>query len=174
MLIKGKEITSDKIIPYFFVGMLAILNILPVMAPILDRLGEKNFSSFIYWLYSFFCHQKASRSFFTCEHQNGWCARCTFMWLGIFLSAFHVFFPFIKTLKITRIDWRLALLLCLPMALDGTIQLIAAIYSLVTFSTPFYESTNSIRAITGGLFGLGLGLFMFTTLNRELKNEQAR
>lgn len=145
----------------FIFGFLFLLNLLPIVAPILDYLGEKNFSSFIYWLYQFFCHQKASRSFFICNNQCGWCARCMFIWFGLLVTCGLSFYvinlkSYYSGLSITK-----AMFLMIPLVLDGGIQLIAMIIGILTNSQPFYESNNTLRAITGSLFGIGLGLFLF-------------
>lgn len=166
-----KDLSFNKVFPAAFVGFLFMLNLLPLIAPILAAMGEKNISGFIYWMYSFTCHQKASRSFFVCDHQYGWCARCTFLWFSTFLSSFLVFYgP--KWLKITPIKWQTAILLTFPLALDGGIQLIATAISLYNGKDPFYESTNSIRAITGILFGIGLGFFLFPRLREEMTSNR--
>ena len=56
------------------------------------------------------------------------------------------------------------------MALDGSIQLIGTLYSFYYHTTPFYESTNTIRSITGALFGAGIALYFFPRLRIELGN----
>lgn len=173
MIDKIKSLKFSQVFPALFVGFLFTFNILPLLAPILSWMGEKNISGFIYWLYQFTCHQKSSRSFFVCDHQYGFCARCTFMWFSTFLASFFVFYPpkFLN-LKIKGISWQLGIALILPLALDGTIQLIASVISILNGQTPFYESTNSIRAITGTLFGIGLGLYLFPRLKKELIEDE--
>lgn len=147
------------------VGVLFLLNLLPLLAPILECLGEKNFSSFIYWVYQFFCHQKASRSIFICDHQYGWCARCTFLWISMLVSSGLVFY-YKPLANFKGLGILTTVVLCLPLALDGGLQLIASYLALFTGSEPFYVSSNSIRAITGILFGLGLGFFLFPQFSR--------
>ncbi|BDQ05034.1 MAG: hypothetical protein KatS3mg084_0552 [Candidatus Dojkabacteria bacterium] len=161
-----------QIIPSILTWGLFIFNLLPILAPILVAMGEKNISSAIYWIYQFTCHQKASRSFFICDNQCGWCARCTFLWFSTFITAYITF--------MTRIIWSfkglrtiVAVLLVLPLILDGGIQFIATAYSLWASVPPFYESTNSIRAITGILFGTGLGLYFFPRLRDELREDMS-
>jgi uncharacterized membrane protein len=167
MLARLRNLKFYEVFPAAFVGFLFLLNLLPLLAPILAYFGEKNISGFIYWLYSFSCHQKASRSFFVCDHQYGWCARCTFLWFSTFLSSIIVFYGH-KFIKIPGLSWQTALVFVAPMAFDGGIQLIASVVSLFTGLDPFYESTNSIRAITGSFFGIGLGLYLFPRLKAEL------
>lgn len=157
-----KFLTFD-FLKFFIVGTLFLLNLLPIIAPILEFFGEKNFSSFIYWLYQYFCHQKASRSIFICNNQCGWCARCMFIWFGIFITSYISLYK-IKSNKFTGISFRNAVLLSIPLVLDGSIQYIAMIISLLTATDPFYESNNTLRAFTGSLFGIGIGLFLFPRL----------
>lgn len=164
---------SAKWVPALFVGFLFILNILPIIAPILAFFGERRISGFIYWMYQFTCHQKASRSFFICDNQCGWCARCTFLWLATFVSSGIVFY-YKPAFAFKGISLKTAILLSLPLALDGGIQLLSTMYSLYTASTPFYESTNSIRAVTGILFGTGIGLFLFPRLHDELRGNTSQ
>lgn len=162
------KLSLAKVFPPLFVGGLFVLNILPWVAPVLAYFGETKVSGFIYFLYSFTCHQKASRSFFVCEHQVGWCSRCTFLWLSTFLTSGLIFY-FKPTYSFKGISFKTAFVLALPLALDGGIQLLASIYSILTHTTPLYESTNSIRAITGIFFGLAVGLYLFPKLRDELK-----
>ncbi len=84
----------------------------------------------------YMCHQHADRSFFINGNQMPYCARCTGTFLGL---AFGLL---IAAYYRVRIGFVLYLLLLLPLALDGTIQLI----------TP-YESNNLMRIITGMLMG---------------------
>lgn len=169
---REKSNNAIRWVPALIVSFLFFLNMLPILAPILACFGEKRISSFIYWLYQFTCHQKASRSFFICDHQNGWCARCTFLWFATFASSVVSFYykPIANYFK--GLSFKAALVLVLPLVLDGGIQFIATIYSLYTRTEPFYESTNSIRAITGALFGTGIGLFLFPRLRDEISNNQ--
>ena len=83
------------------------------------------------------CHQHASRSFFLHGNQMPVCARCTSIFLFIGLTA--IFLMFYRV----RMSMMLIMLLILPMALDGGIQLITS-----------YESTNILRFITGALAGM--------------------
>ncbi len=167
---QDKALTVNQLFPAFLVGFLFLLNIFPLIAPVLSYFGEKNISGFIYWLYSFACHQKSSRSFFVCDNQCGWCARCTFLWFSTFMGSLIVFYtPKFLNLKITGLSWQVGLILTAPLALDGGIQLLATIISVLNGQVPFYESTNSIRAITGVFFGIGIAFFMFPRVKKELE-----
>ncbi|MEA3267500.1 MAG: DUF2085 domain-containing protein [Candidatus Fermentibacteria bacterium] len=85
------------------------------------------------------CHRLPHRSF---DWAPGLCARCTFFWIGIFLSSLLMFFRKLPGSTV------LGLFLMLPMALDGSFQFIG-----------LYESTNIMRLLTG--FSAGIGLCMF-------------
>lgn len=93
---------------------------------------------FLYkWLPILFgCHCRADRSFFFRGKQFPICARCTGIGIGFLLAVVSLWFyrpPFV-----------LAVLLMIPMIVDGILQLKTA-----------YESRNIIRCITGLLFCYG-------------------
>jgi uncharacterized membrane protein len=161
----SREYRIIKLIPVMLVGFLVILNLLPFLAPLLAHYGQDKISSAIYFIYSFACHQKAHRSLHIYDHQCAWCVRDTFIWGALLAVAVLVF---TSRKKISGLSWKSALILGLPMALDGTIQLIATISSLYTKTTPFYESTNSLRALTGTFFGTAVGMYLFPRLKTEI------
>lgn len=165
---------ARKLIIRSFTMFLVMLATLPFVAPILSYFGFKKASNLIYEIYSFFCHQKAHRSMFIFDEQCAWCIRDTFIWTSITTVWILLLVHFNK--QIAGLKVKTAILLCLPMALDGTIQLIASIVSLLTTvepgtipPDPFYESTNLTRVVTGTLFGIGVSLFLFPRLLKELK-----
>lgn len=130
-------------------------------APILKHYGYNNISNIIYFLYSFVCHQKPERSFFILGEQMAFCSRDTFLFLGLQIVSILALFKI--TLKINIKNWIL-LVLALPMILDGSIQLIAEVISIATNASPFYESTNILRSITGIFFGFSVGWFFYKKL----------
>ena len=142
-----------------FVGSIAILNILPVLAPLLAKLGAILPAKAIYTLYSLFCHQLHWRSMHVCDHQYGWCSRCTFMWFNILLSVIAV-----KFFKVKEIKWYWFIILITPMALDGLVQTVATMMGITTFTEISYMSSNFMRMFTGSMFGIGFGLLIFTNL----------
>ena len=95
------------------------------------------------------CHQHASRSFFLNGNQMPVCSRCTAIFLSIGITTFALVFFRIKA------NFWTILLLILPMAIDGGLQLL----------TP-YESTNLIRFITGALAGFAT-VIAFDTITEE-------
>ena len=90
----------------------------------------------VYLSGDYMCHQHSNRSFFINGNQMPYCARCT----GIFLGLSFGFL--VGALYRVRVGFALYILLVIPLALDGMLQLI----------TP-YESTNLTRIITGNLAG---------------------
>ncbi len=90
----------------------------------------------VYLSGDYICHQHAIRSFFINGNQMPYCSRCTGMFLGLSFGFL------IAALFRIRIGFILYVLVVLPLALDGMLQLI----------TP-YESTNLTRIITGNLVG---------------------
>jgi len=135
-----------------------------VFAPIAKYFGFITLSEYIYYFYGFFCHQKPERSIFILGNQMAFCSRD----FGIFFFAQIIgILSLINKIKIRTFSVKSLIIFSIPLVIDGGIQLLSEILSasgLVLFS---YESTNLIRVITGGLFGIGLSLYIFTTLTNE-------
>lgn len=150
-----------------FLAILWIIATLPLLAPILASLKLNFLASAIYWIYSFSCHQLAHRSIHINDHQCAWCARDTFIWGGIALTATAA--PHFK-LKNFNLFWIIPFVV--PIALDGGIQTIATMLGLAGGDN-FYTSTNFMRAVTGSIFGIGLGLFFYQIMGRvnEVREE---
>ena len=158
---KARNLANGNMYNIFLVGLL-ILNVLPWLAPIFSSMGWKAPAKVIYTVYSFLCHQFAWRSLHVANHQCAWCARDTFIWGSFFAIAL-----IIKLYKVKAIKWYWIVPFVIPIALDGGIQTIAA---LVGFrdEDPYYISTNTLRMVTGGTFGTGLGLWMLPSLKEML------
>lgn len=138
-------------------------------APILKYFGHKDSADFIYFIYSFLCHQKAERSFHIFGNQMGFCVRDFFIFFPFLTIGIISVFPKINLKKISILS---LFLLSMPMILDGGIQLFSE-FSVIFFGTEgFYESTNFLRFITGTLFGTGLGFFFIPDLKNGRKKEQ--
>lgn len=103
------------------------------------------------WLYKWLpiicgCHCREERTFHYKGERFPICARCTGELVGMVISTFSCFF--------FRLPLLLAILIMLPMIVDGLLQMFTA-----------YESNNLRRFITGFLFGFGLiTLFAIHTL----------
>lgn len=163
---EGRFEVIVKTIPYLLTAFLVVLNVLPFLAPLLVHFGQEKAANLIYGLYSFLCHQKAHRSMFIFDEQCAWCMRDTFIWSAMLFCAIVVF----KNRNIFNqgLSLKLAAVFALPMVLDGSIQLIGTIQSIFMEATPFYESNNLFRAITGAMFGISIGLYLFPMLKKEI------
>src|SRR5260221_5462908 len=150
----------------WYLGILSLLVSLPVLAPVLLKLGLTNAAKIIYFIYSFFCHQFASRSIHLYDYQYAWCSRDTGIWFGVTAIAY-----LIKYRKIKPIKWYWVLPFIIPIALDGGIQTIFTILNIQgsgsIIESPMYISNNLVRFITGPFFGIGLSLWVSGTLFQE-------
>ncbi len=90
------------------------------------------------------CHQHASRSFFLNGNQMPFCARCTAIFVGLGIGTL--------VLAFVDMDIKLWLIFALlvPMGIDGICQ------DILTFL--HYESTNTLRVLTGLPAGISLAL----------------
>ncbi|MCB0748878.1 MAG: DUF2085 domain-containing protein [Ignavibacteriae bacterium] len=128
------------------------MNFLPIFAPIAAHFGLTSISKAIYFVYSFTCHQFHWRSVHIFDYQVAWCTRDMLIWAAFLISAL-----FIRFNKLGKgLNWYWLIPFTIPIAMDGGIQTIA---TMVGFNQnmQFYLSTNMLRAITGSLFGIGLG-----------------
>lgn len=146
-----------KTIDFYFFSFLTFLVSLPILAPLLSAAGLHSISKYIYFVYSFFCHQFASRSLYIFDWQYAWCARDTGVWLGFLAGAIIYKMGFIKP-----INFIVLIIFCIPIALDGGIQTLATLISFGsdTLLDEGYHSNNLFRFLTGALFGIGLSLFL--------------
>jgi uncharacterized membrane protein len=140
---------------------LFLLNFFPILAPILMHLNLDFLAKPIYFFYSFTCHQFAHRSLHVYDHQCAWCSRDMAIWGSMLIVALLV-----KRFKLVRgMRWYWVLPFTIPIALDGGVQTIATMLSINSATgIPVYVSTNFMRMITGGLFGMGLGLWIMPNL----------
>lgn len=95
------------------------------------------------------CHQNPHRSFFFKEYQFPVCARCT----GI---LFVKPLAWIINCK-NQVPFEVALLMLMPMAVDGSVQYLFRI-----------ESSNTRRFLSGMLGGFGISTIRFLILRRVL------
>ncbi len=90
----------------------------------------------------YICHRRPERSFFIKGHQFPVCARCTGLYIAVVLYVIYAYFvPVTYTLPVLI----LAILMVIPMAVDGLTQLF-----------DLRLSNNTLRFVTGFLGGLGL------------------
>ena len=94
------------------------------------------------------CHQKESRTILLNGNEMPFCARCvaiyTFLAIGMALTVFPRM-PFYD--RVTDLKWQWLIIALVPIGVDGLGQLAG-----------YWESTNLIRFLTGGLCGLVTGI----------------
>jgi len=144
----------DKYSYKIFTTIIWVVFITPFLAPIFMHFGLELPAKFIYFIYSYTCHQFAHRSLHIFDYQCAWCTRDTFTWAALAVTTILV-----PRLKIKPIKWYWVLVFTIPIALDGGIQTISTLIGFKS-GVDFYTSTNFTRAVTGGLFGLGIGLII--------------
>lgn len=123
------------------------------LGPVLAYFGENGAESWLLHTYHGLCDQIPSHSYYLFGHQICLCERCLAIYSTLFLAGLAL--AIIPRLRQTvrPLDWRLWLLLTLPMALDGGTQLLG-----------WRESDLLLRTITGFLFGLGIAWFALPQL----------
>jgi uncharacterized membrane protein len=135
------------------------------LAPILAYFGENEAASWLIHTYHGVCDQIPSHSYYLFGHQVCLCERCLAIYTTLFLgSLMMAIIPRLRS-HIRPLDWKLWLLLILPMALDGGTQLLG-----------WRESNVILRTITGFLFGLGAAWFIlprFEEIARDMAPQPA-
>lgn len=110
------------------------------------------------------CHQLPERSFFIQNNQMPLCARCTGIYIGIFLGFFYLLLrkrwkgnkpPSLKMLLSIIVFW-------IPMMVDG-----------ITSYIGLRESNNTIRLLTGLLFGIFLPVFIILLKNFQVSSRNS-
>jgi len=154
-------------LPLILGFMLLGMDAIAILAPILAHLGFTEIAHIIYVVYGYLCHQRPWRSIHLFDYQVAWCTRDTFTYLGFGLAAI-----FVHVFNIRGIKWYVAFLSILPFAIDGSVQLVAEVLGVMRGDDEFfYASTNFIRMITGGIFGIGAGMWLFGVLSETIKEE---
>ncbi|MCM8745639.1 DUF2085 domain-containing protein [Thermomicrobium sp. CFH 73360] len=123
---------------------------LPLLAPWLMASGHPRLAEIIYLAYRFVCHQKPERSFFIFGHQIAYCQRDLAIYTGVFVLG--LVYALVRR-SLHPLSWRGAFLLTLPMAVDGTTQLVG-----------LRESTWQLRVVTGVFFALAIVWFIYPRL----------
>lgn len=103
------------------------------------------------------CHRLASRSLELPWGLSGLCSRCTAFWAGMVAGAVLVLF------ELLRIPLWLAVLLIVPLAVDGALQYMG-----------LYTSLNIIRILTGAAGGIGLAAVFSTSTDGRCRRDTAR
>jgi uncharacterized membrane protein len=155
---------------------------LPLLAPVLMDAGWTVPAKVIYTVYRPACHQRPTRSYFiggpkyvysaeeleaagvdvhpfsrhigneSVGWKVGFCERDVAIYGSIFLTGL-VYSMIRRRWGDWKMPFRYYLIFLAPMAIDGVLQLFG-----------FYESTWSVRTITGVIFGVGSVLFAYPYL----------
>ena len=121
--------------------VLGIIVFAALSVPFLSYFGLDAISKQIFFMLHLVCAQIPSHSFYIFGHQLGMCERN----FSIYASMFIASLVFVLSKKrLPGIPWWLWVLMILPMAIDGTTQMVG-----------LRESTWLLRVLTGTLFGLG-------------------
>jgi uncharacterized membrane protein len=123
-----------------------LIIVLSISAPCLEAGRYKSYAKIIYTPLRVLCHQMPSRSIFLLGHKMGLCSRCFAIYSSFLLSAILIF---LLRKYFTCYHWKIATIISIPMAIDGISQFAG-----------LRESTNFLRIITGGLFGIGLAMLI--------------
>jgi len=136
-----------------WVGAIMFMTIgLAILAPILVAAGHPNLARPIYGYFSFFCHQRADRSFHFSGEKMACCERCAAVY-GTLAIGSILFLAVRDRMRPPRL--RYIGYFALPLALDGLSQL-----------TGFRESTAELRVVTGAIFGLSLSWLIYPYLEK--------
>lgn len=139
--------------------VLGALLLAAVLSPILSYLGLDVIAKPIFYAMHLICAQTPSHSFYIFGHQLCLCERCLAIYSAMFVSA--LVFAFSK-LRLPGLRLWQALLLSVPMALDGFTQMFG-----------LRESTWELRLITGALFGLACIWYALPLVQKTLEEEMA-
>jgi uncharacterized membrane protein len=103
------------------------------------------------------CHRMPSRTIWLSEIPMGLCSRCSGIYFSIFIT---LLLPFFYKELFQKKYIKVALLLLLPLIIDGVCQLLG-----------FYLSNNTIRIITGLLFGSSISYIIINLTILKNKSE---
>lgn len=136
-----------------FVGLITLLFLGVIAAPLFRFWGAYGLANFLYRFYHLTCHQLSSRSWFILWEKLGVCVRCFATYLALIPAAAALFIRPLREWLARRPFSKFVLPIFLgllsPIAIDGLLQLL----------TP-WESVGFLRFITGGLAGIGTGVFL--------------
>ena len=134
--------------------MLGIIVFAALSVPFLSYFGLDAISKQIFFMLHLVCAQIPSHSFYIFGHQLGMCERN----FSIYASMFVASLVFVLSKKrLPGIPWWLWVLMILPMAIDGTTQMVG-----------LRESAWLLRVLTGTLFGLGNIWFVLPLIQKTI------
>ncbi len=153
-------------------GVLLIYAGLPWLSPLLRILGFERLGRTIFGLYSSLCHQLPARSFFFASYQVCYCHRCT----ALYTSLLVISLVYTVGRWKQSISHRVLLLMTLPIAIDGGWHMLDEMLPFVLRSAD--NSVGSLnfwlRMVTGLLFGIGVILWAYPRLEREMDQLELR
>jgi uncharacterized membrane protein len=139
-----------------------LIVITTVAAPVALAEGHAWFSSAIYKVFSYLCHQLPERSFHLAGHQFAVCSRCTGLYAGFAFATLAL--PLVRSLKRTdtpRVIW--LLLSAVPLAID---------FGVTYFE--IWQNNHFTRVTTGALFGAVAAIYVVPGLIELSSNLQRR
>jgi uncharacterized membrane protein len=119
------------------------------LGPILAYFGNNAAEAWLLHTYHGLCDQVPLHSYYLFGHQVCLCERCLAIYTTFLLGGLALAIVPRLRKNVRPLDWRLWLLLIVPMALDGGTQLFG-----------WRESDLLLRTLTGFLFGLGGAWFV--------------
>jgi uncharacterized membrane protein len=146
---------------------------LPWVSPLLRTWGWHRAGEFLFWLYSFSCHQRPERAFFVGQYQVCFCHRCTALYGSCAVVAL-VYGAF-------RWRWtlptRVLFLAAVPLLVDGVWHLADDIVPGWGLRSPI-DAVGSLnfwlRMATGVVFGVALVAWALPRMNNEIRTQTAR
>lgn len=144
-------------IPYAFIAFLIVASLL---APYLEH-KRMEVSQKIFAILGLWCHQRPTRCFWIFESPMGLCARCFSFYVSLLATGFSLL-----RINTRKILWKWGFPLLIPILLDGISQQIG-----------LRISTNFLRAMTGLMGGVGIGILVFPIYFRivhRLENYERR
>ena len=109
----------------------------------------------------------------TLGYKVAFCVRDVFLYSSLALAGIFVAI-YSKRIKI---KWWMLIIATIPIALDGITQFASEFLYMTQdrfvfeLASPFYLSNNINRAVTGFIFGLFIGLFIFSELKSAVRDE---
>ena len=102
-------------------------------------------------------------------YKLAFCERDAAIYMTMALAV--IVFAFTRK-RVRGLPFRWYLILMLPMAVDGTWQLLSTLMTVSPFANgfPMHESTPFLRIVTGALFGIGTAWFTFPIFDQAMND----
>lgn len=109
------------------------------------------------------CHRIAERSFHAHDHQLPLCARCTGIYLGVLAGL--AFFAARGRLRAARLPGVRVLAVMVLLGMGYAFDGLNSYLSIFDAYTPVYQPHNTLRLLTGLIFGLGMIMVVLPVFN---------